>query len=137
MKIKICGLNPVKDVQLCIDLNVNFLGFVFYEKSPRNIKLEDIKILKNYDKRESLFVAVCVNPTDDFIKNNLLGNFEYIQLHGDESPQRVAEIKNFGIKVNNNTINNESSNITIDDFKDDILKLSHGKKNHVLFKITH
>ena len=99
MKIKICGLNPVKDVQLCIDLNVNFLGFVFYEKSPRNIKLEDIKILKNYDKRESFFVAVCVNPTDDFIKNNLLGNFEYIQLHGNESPQRVAEIKNFGIKV--------------------------------------
>ena len=45
-------------------------------------------------------------------------------------------IKNLGIKVNNNTINNESSNITFDDFKDNILKLSHGKKNHVLFKIT-
>ena len=45
-------------------------------------------------------------------------------------------IKNLGIKVNNNTIDKESSNITIDDFKNDILKLSHGKKNHVLFKIT-
>ena len=31
-------------------------------------------------------------------------------------------------KVNNNTVNNDNSNITIDDFKNDILKLSHGKK---------
>ena len=44
MKIKICGLNITRDVQLCIDLKVNFLGFVFYEKSPTNINL---KILKN------------------------------------------------------------------------------------------
>ena len=45
-------------------------------------------------------------------------------------------IKNLGIKINNKTINNDNSNITMDDFKNDILKLSHGKKNHVLFKIT-
>ena len=41
MKIKICGLNPTRDVQTCIDLNVYFLGFVFYDKSPRNIDLKD------------------------------------------------------------------------------------------------
>ena len=62
MKIKICGLNPNRDVQLCIDLKINFLGFVFYEKSPRNINLDDIKILKKYNKNQSFFVAVCVNP---------------------------------------------------------------------------
>ena len=46
MKIKICGLNPARDVQLCIDLGVNFLGFVFYKNSPRNLNLEDIHKLK-------------------------------------------------------------------------------------------
>ena len=45
MKIKICGLNPTRDVQLCIDLKVDYLGFVFYEKSPRNVNLQDIKKL--------------------------------------------------------------------------------------------
>ena len=70
MKIKICGLNPTRDVQLCIDLGVNFLGFVFYEKSPRNINLEDIKKLKKYNKKKSSFVAVTVNPSDEFIKKN-------------------------------------------------------------------
>ena len=62
MKVKICGLNPIRDVQLCIDLKVNFLGFVFYEKSPRNLNLNEIQKLKNYNRKDSLFVAVTVNP---------------------------------------------------------------------------
>ena len=99
MKIKICGLNPTRDVQLCIDLKVNYLGFVFYEKSPRNVKLQDIERLLNYDKKNSSFVAVTVNPTDEFIKKNLRGNFEFIQLHGSETKDRVSQIKNMGFKV--------------------------------------
>ena len=99
MKIKICGLNVTRDVQLCIDLKVDYLGFVFYEKSPRNLKLKDIKILSQYDKKDTSFVAVTVNPTDSFIKKNLLGNFEYIQLHGSETRDRVDEIKNLGFKI--------------------------------------
>ena len=99
MKIKICGLNPARDVQLCLDQKINYLGFVFYEKSPRNISLPDIKILSNYDKKNSSFVAVTVNPSDDFIKKNLIGNFDYIQLHGSETKDRVKEIKNMGFKI--------------------------------------
>ena len=48
MKIKICGLNPTRDTQLCIDLKVDYLGFVFYEKSPRNINLPDLKNLSKF-----------------------------------------------------------------------------------------
>ena len=99
MKVKICGLNPARDVQLCIDLKVNFLGFVFYEKSPRNINLPDIKILSNYDKKNSNFVAVTVNPSDEFIKKNLIGKFDYIQLHGSETKNRILQIKNMGFKI--------------------------------------
>ena len=99
MKIKICGLNPARDVQLCIDLKVNYLGFVFYEKSPRNVSLPDIKILSNYDKKKSIFVAVTVNPSNDFINKNLIGNFDYIQLHGSETKDRITEIQNMGFKI--------------------------------------
>ena len=99
MKIKICGLNITRDVQLCIDLKVNFLGFVFYKKSPRNTSLEDIKNLSKFNKKNSSFVAVTVNPTNDFIKENLLGNFEYIQLHGSETEERIDEIKKMGFKI--------------------------------------
>ena len=99
MKIKICGLNPARDVQLCIDLKVNYLGFVFYEKSPRNISLPEIKILSKYNKKDTKFVAVTVNPNDEFIEKNLVGNFDFIQLHGSESKERVDEIKGMGFKI--------------------------------------
>ena len=99
MKVKICGLNPARDVQICLDLGVNFLGFVFYTKSPRNIHLKEIEKLKTYNKLNSKFVAVTVNPTDKFIKNILLENFDYIQLHGSETKERVNEIKSMGIKI--------------------------------------
>ena len=99
MKIKICGLHPARDVQLCIDLKVDFLGFVFYDKSPRNLDLEDVKQLKNYKKQKSSFVSVTVNPSNEFIKNIVKENFDYIQLHGSETTERVNEIKLMGLKV--------------------------------------
>ena len=99
MKVKICGLHPVRDVQLCIDLKVNFLGFVFYEKSPRNLNLNDIQKLKSYNKKKSFFVAVTVNPNNDFIENVILNNFDYIQLHGSETEERIEEIRSKGIKI--------------------------------------
>ena len=99
MKVKICGLQPARDVQLCIDLGINFLGFVFYKRSPRNINLEDIKKLKKFNKQNSSFVAVTVNPDDEFIKSQVIGNFDYIQLHGSETSERVSEIKSMGLKI--------------------------------------
>ena len=99
MKIKICGLHPARDVQLCIDLKVDFLGFVFYDKSPRNLDLEDVKQLKYYKKQKSSFVSVTVNPSNEFIKNIVKENFDYIQLHGSETTERVNEIKLMGLKV--------------------------------------
>ena len=99
MRIKVCGLHPIRDVQLCIDLGINFLGFVFYDKSPRNLNLELVKKLKKYDKLSSYFTAVTVNPTDEFIKNVAFENFDYIQLHGSETSERINEIKSIGLKV--------------------------------------
>ncbi len=99
MKTKICGLNPNRDVQLCIDLKVNYLGFVFYKKSPRNIDISNINVLSTYDRKNSSFVAVTVDPSDEFIKENILGNFDFIQLHGSETQDRVTSVKSMGLKV--------------------------------------
>ena len=82
---------------------------------------DDLPIIKL--KKNELDIGI--NIIDVIVKSNLLKS---------KSEARRA-IKNLGIKVNNSTVDKESSNITIDDFKDNILKLSHGKKNHVLFKI--
>ena len=100
MRVKICGLNPIRDIKLCLDLKVNFLGFVFYENSPRNINLAEVKNLSRYNRQDSSFVAVTVDPTNEFIENVVSNNFEYIQLHGAETNQRVKEIKKkYNLKV--------------------------------------
>ena len=99
MKVKICGLHPARDVKLCIELGVDFLGFVFYTKSPRNVDLKEIETLKKYNRLNSKFVAVTVNPSNEFIKNIVQKNFDYIQLHGSETKERVEEIKSMGLKI--------------------------------------
>ena len=93
MIIKCCGLNPSRDVQVCLDLKVNFLGFIFYEKSPRNIKISDLDVLKNYNRKNSLFTAVTVNASNDLIDQIIFKNIQCIQLHGSETNQRIKEIK--------------------------------------------
>ena len=93
MIIKCCGLNPSRDVQVCLDLKVNFLGFIFYEKSPRNIKISDLDALKNYNRKNSLFTAVTVNASNDLIDQIIFKNIQCIQLHGSETNQRIKEIK--------------------------------------------
>ena len=116
MRVKICGLHPARDVQLCIDLRVDFLGFIFYANSPRNVDLEEIKKLKKFNKFNSKFVAVTVNPSDEFIKSVVLGNFDFIQLHGSETKERVNEIKSTGLKIIKAIkIRNEKD---IDDYKE-------------------
>ena len=72
---------------------------MFFKKSPRNIDLKDIDVLKKYNRKSSQYVSVCVDPEDAFLQENILGNFDYIQLHGSETNERVKEIKNMGIKV--------------------------------------
>ena len=94
MIIKCCGLNPTRDVQVCLDLKVDFLGFIFYEKSPRNLKISDLDILNNYNRNNALFTAVTVNADNQMIDQISSKNIQCLQLHGSETNERIEEIKN-------------------------------------------
>ena len=128
MKVKICGLNPTRDIQLCIDLKVDFLGFVFYEKSPRNIDPKDIKILSSYDKKFSSFVAVTVNPSDEFIKKIMVSNssiliFDDINDTGDTLSNIKNKFRDYNIDLRFAVlINNKSSSFKVDYYGSEIDK---------------
>ena len=66
-----------------------------------------------------------LNIIDLSIKTNLFSSKSEIR----------RTIKNSGLKINNSTVTDENLAINVSDFEDDVLKLSHGKKNHVLIKI--
>ena len=93
MKLKVCGLTKPEQILELISMNVDYLGFIFYEKSPRfvlnSLSLEDIESLKHNGK-----VGVFVNATiENVVEISRKANLNYIQLHGDEDDIYIAELK--------------------------------------------
>lgn len=96
MKIqaKICGLSTTETIRAAVHAGASYIGFVFFEKSPRNVTAEQVAILAKDIPCTILKVGVFVNPTDgqiDHILNHVA--LDLIQLHGTESPERVTEVK--------------------------------------------
>ena len=93
VKVKICGLSDPEDVAYAADAGADYLGFVFFPKSPRNVAAGRVGDLVGA-ARQAITVALLVNPNDQDIETVLTGApFGMIQLHGSESPERVREIR--------------------------------------------
>jgi len=93
-KVKICGLKGEVHLNVALKAGADFIGFVFYPPSPRYVEPERAQILAAQCKGTAQAVALFVDPSDEELQEiTKNGNFGMIQLHGDESPQRVQEIK--------------------------------------------
>lgn len=94
MKVKLCGFSEEKSLKVALDNGADFIGFVFYEKSPRNINLEQAKKLGEFVGEKALKVSVTVDADLEFlekIEKSLKPH--YFQLHGNENRQKIIEIK--------------------------------------------
>ncbi len=94
IKIKICGISDNYSMSTVSNLNVDYVGLVFYKKSPRNITIDEAKSLIKCSNNKTKIVALTVNANDQFLRN-IVTNLspDYLQLHGEESPHRCFEIK--------------------------------------------
>ena len=91
--IKICGITSEKDLKAARKLGANFVGFVLVEKSKRFIDLKKLESLSMMVSKPLKSVALLVDPSDNFLEKLLLcSKVDYIQPHGEESPERVDEI---------------------------------------------
>lgn len=101
VSVKICGLATVNDVRACANAGANYMGLVFFEKSPRNIIIPDARELALAAPLGLAKVALVVNPSDvelDAITSSV--PLDMLQLHGRETPERVAEVKaRYGLPV--------------------------------------
>lgn len=100
-RVKICGLSDQAGLQAAVDAGAAYVGFVFFEKSPRNVSIETAKALALTVPVGVAKVALVVNADDAFL--DALTNevpIDVLQLHGSETPDRVIEIKNrYGLPV--------------------------------------
>jgi phosphoribosylanthranilate isomerase len=94
MQVKICGLTSADAVAAAASAGAGYVGFVFFEKSPRNVNAEQAQHLAWEVPPGIVKVGLFVNPTDDALAEVLdIVPLDMIQLHGKETPSRVAEIK--------------------------------------------
>ncbi|MDB6177970.1 phosphoribosylanthranilate isomerase [Paracoccus sp. Z330] len=93
-QVKICGLRQAEHVAAAVDAGARYLGFVFFPKSPRAVTPHQARELGQAVPAGVAQVGLFVNPDDDFLHSTLdTAPLDLIQLHGSESPQRVAEVK--------------------------------------------
>lgn len=111
-KIKICGMKFSENIIKIATLQPDYLGFIFYEKSPRYFENEIPTLNKSIKK-----VGVFVNASLDYILQKVNQHqLDLVQLHGDESPEfclslqynKLKVIKSFSIdnQFNFNNLNN-------------------------------
>ena len=91
-RVKICGLTRPEDVACAVKNSAGFLGFIVECPSKRRLSVAQAAALISYAGSIPR-VAVTVNPSDDLI-DRIVAEMkpDYIQLHGDETPARAAEI---------------------------------------------
>ena len=93
IEIKLCGLKEPSHIEAAFSLGIKYLGFVFFEKSPRFLRKDSAKSLISLTPPGIIKVGLVVNPSDECL-NSISGlNLDMLQLHGSESIDRVKEIK--------------------------------------------
>ncbi len=100
LKIKVCGMRDTANIRSVVALEPDLVGFIFFEKSPRNVGEElDAELLHSFP-RTIKKVGVFVNAHPDLILKNVKKyNLDMVQLHGDELPDVCRNIRNRGISV--------------------------------------
>ncbi|MDC1054711.1 phosphoribosylanthranilate isomerase [Alphaproteobacteria bacterium] len=121
MLFKICGLKNKESLFCCEENKVDFFGMIFYEKSPRNITLNEAEILINTSKELRIRpVGVFVDQEINDLKKIILSlGLKHIQLHGNEDQLYIDEIKRqFDVKIIKKiSINNSKDLNAINKFK--------------------
>ena len=105
--VKICGISTFDIYRHCAEVGVDWIGMVFYARSPRHLDVEQAAALAAQADQEIApasrpgRVALVVDGDDDSLKAIIKhARPDMLQLHGHESPARIAEIKQrFGLPV--------------------------------------
>ncbi|MCC0806762.1 phosphoribosylanthranilate isomerase [Methylobacterium sp. W2] len=94
IRVKICGLSTPDTLDTALSAGTDLVGFVHFPKSPRHVPLETARQLSEQAKGRAERVVLLVDP-DDALIDAALGAVDpdWIQLHGHETPERVAAIR--------------------------------------------
>lgn len=101
VSVKVCGLTSAAAMEDAAKAGARYAGLVFFEKSPRNVSIDQAREIALAAPIGLAKVALTVDASDDFLQAMLdKVAIDIIQLHGKETPERVREVKaKFGLPV--------------------------------------
>lgn len=119
-KIKICGLTNLEDARFASGLFVDYLGFIFYDKSPRFVDPAKAGAIINWlegPEKIGVFVNQSLDEVNSLAKQTGL---DYVQLHGSETPEYCELIEKPIIKVLHITLDTTKKSLEgkVNDYKD-------------------
>ena len=95
MKLKVCGMREVDNIRDLLALKPDFMGMIFYEKSPRHVLQRPEVDLSGVQK-----VGVFVNASDEeMIEKARTYGLNLLQLHGEEPVDQVQRLKKLGFEL--------------------------------------
>jgi phosphoribosylanthranilate isomerase len=93
-RVKICGLKTEAALEAALAGGADYVGLVFFPPSPRNLAPETARDLAARARGRAGIVALMVDPDDDLIEAVVAAVApDILQLHGEETPERVAEVR--------------------------------------------
>ena len=96
MIIKVCGMHDSNNIKDLLNLDIDYMGMIFYEKSPRYVEQPPLYTPTDKVKKVGVFV------NEDFqtiMEKSEVFNLDIIQLHGNETPELCKKIKAAGLGV--------------------------------------
>jgi phosphoribosylanthranilate isomerase len=94
LTIKICGLRTAETLESALEAGADMVGFVFFPPSPRHVDFSQARALGGRVAGRALKVALSVNADDDWLAASIAAlQPDLLQLHGKETPQRVAAVR--------------------------------------------
>ena len=92
-KVKICGLKTAAALEAAVEAGADYIGLVHFSPSPRHVSLDRAAELASIGRGEVKIVLLLVGPDDRLVMEATeIVEPDFIQLHGDENPQRAAKI---------------------------------------------
>jgi phosphoribosylanthranilate isomerase len=107
MKIKVCGLRDADNIKAVAALEPDYMGFIFYNKTPRfvdDIGIEVLGAIPSYTNKTAVFVDESAKTISALIDKY---NFDFVQLHGNETPAFCKALRDQAIVIKAFGIHNE------------------------------
>ena len=96
--IKVCGITSVADAFFAAQHGATALGFVFYQGSPRYIRVDQAAIISAVVPKDVLRVGLFVNETREQVENTArAARLDVVQLHGDETAGYCNALEGFRV----------------------------------------